>query len=126
MRYIPILPDIELTEINNSPLLFDGKPVTTKHVEFLLGRLADQEFSGDIDSIAIGLVIREKLLQKPADYLALADAHWSKLAASCRAPRGNGGANGYNPQLAHNFHDAIQAVLQASDKDPSQKKAVEK
>lgn len=129
MRYIPILSDIKLTEINGDPFLGDGKPISTKHVEFLLGRLADQEFAGDIDSIAIGLVIRDKLLpllKKPAKFVALEDAHWQKLCSSCRAPRGNGGANGYNPQLAHNFHDAIQAVLQASDKDPSQKKAVER
>lgn len=118
MKYIPILPDIQLTEINGDPLLIDGKPVTTKHVEFLLGRLADQEFSGDFDSIAIGLTIRKKLLEKPKKILALEDAHWQKLCASCRMPRGNGGANGYNPQLAHNFYEAIQAVLQATDKEP--------
>ncbi len=129
MKYIPILPDIELTDISGEPILNEGKPVVCKHVEFLLGRLVDSEFSGDVDSIAIGLVIRAKLiplLKKPSKWIALEDAHWAKLSNSCRAPRGSGGANGYNPQVSHNFHDAIQAVLLASDKDPATRKAVER
>lgn len=126
MRYIGLLPDIQLTEVNGSPILHEDKPVVCTHADFLLGRLADQEFSTDIDSIAIGLVIRDKLLGKPKKWISLEDAHWLKLCASCRSPRGNGNSIGYNPNIAHNFHDAIQAVLRASDKDPATKKAVEK
>lgn len=125
MRYIPVLSDIQLTEVNGEPILNDGKQVTCPHIDFLFGRLADQEFSSDIDSIAIGLVIREKLLAKPKEWLVLEDAHWQKLCNSCRAPRSNG-STGYNPQLAHNFHDAIQAVLKASDQDPATKKVVQR
>ena len=104
MRYIKLLPDIKLTHINGEPLTPE---MSCSHKEFLMSRLADNEFADKVENIGIALDIRAKI-RTSTEVLELENTEWEKMVKSASSPTG-----GYNPQLAHNFFEFIQSVLNA-------------
>lgn len=120
MRWVSILPKVTITNLDGSPVLNGDAPVTCTHVDFLLSKLGHSAFTSTLDAMARGIGVRNALLKKPVKFLALEDADWEKLCTSAKD------TSTMVPAFAHNYYEFSQAIIQASDKDPATKKAVER
>lgn len=108
MRYIELLPDLELTLIDGSPFTdAKGAQVKVTHKEFLLARLSDPQFAGTFDDI-MSLMKLKNSIERAETVISVEDIDFTRLEKSVRAPTG-----GYNPAIAHCLWGFLKAVINA-------------
>ncbi|HET9954096.1 MAG TPA: hypothetical protein VFQ61_06315 [Polyangiaceae bacterium] len=116
MRTIKLLEPITIREIDGSPALIHGQPLTVSMVHFLASRLRDVVFGQSLETLehckAIGdaLVSASPSLQE----LTITDPAWRLLAHAVRTP---GLKTQYDPLVGVNLLPFMRAVMTAELSD---------
>jgi hypothetical protein len=118
MKYISLLPDVLLTDIQGEPIKGKGgEQVVANHREFILGRLGDPKWGTSTELLFIAYDIRRTVLELPDDAVALPleNDHHKKLADVTREPSPQAP---YNPHVAHNLVPFAKAITDNATDEP--------
>ncbi len=116
MRYIKVPNSVKMLSIDGTSIKNSNEEWFVDFSEFLLGRLTDKSFSGNVDRLFAVVDMRDEIRNLgDKKYLSLESTHWEYLKDAVKTPHAE---TGYNHIIAHNLVPFIKAVLSASDKKP--------
>jgi hypothetical protein len=113
VRYIPIQPDIALTNIEGDPVNNEkGDQITISFKRFVLARLMNPQFTQTMDGVLVAVQIKQAV-EAATDVIEIETEDWKRLVEATKSPHG-----GYNAQVAHCLAPFMKAITEASEKRP--------
>ena len=113
MKYMEMLEDIEIIDINDNKIVNEnGDAVTIGFKAFIVGRLTDPKFAADMNMVMSAFQIKEALNNAKNGTLELETSDWENLVSVVRNPSPQAG---YNPLYAINLVPFMREIVNATN-----------